>query len=98
MSDFCSNTACRKPLGDYEKKRQSSHTIRYHVCQMCRRKLSNPLTFPLQLQCTRCDNMIERTTQYVTSPICKECKQDNINYNNSYEVRMNRLKVQGDAN
>ncbi len=103
MTDFCLNQMCGKPLGDFEKKRQSNKSIRYHICILCRRKQSS-VGPPLLIRCMSCDNMLERTTDMRVSPSCMKCSKYTM-YNGYLvdkkllrRIKMNDIKVQGDSN
>jgi len=67
----CINIDCKKPLTDYEKKRQSKHTTRYFFCIKCRIK-GHPKTKFTKVACVSCSAELILTNTH-SSLVCREC-------------------------
>jgi len=85
-AEHCINLDCRKPLTDYEKKRQTEHTTRYFICKKCRNN-GHPKTKFTTVACVRCNAELVLLSKN-SSLVCRVCYKAS----RKYSVMMERRK------
>ena len=87
---FWFNLTCQNPLSEYEKNKQTKHTVRYFICKQCR-NLGHPKTKFTIVACIKCNAELVLRSKNPTL-VCRECYKASRKYSAMMERRKERDK------